>query len=154
MHRFCLISKMRLPLFLALVSIALAGCSSKPKTPPKPPTVKVLRQIHHVGGTHSRTVIHDDLWYQTFDNSLLVMSHSAVTPLKTIALGKDGESGPAVDMLIDPRADRARMFLVIEDDEAVELSLENPRLPTIVSRVSAKSRGIRPRRLSEVDGVV
>jgi hypothetical protein len=142
----------RLGLFLLLTAVVLfpVGCASKPKTPPKPPTVKVLRLTHHVGGTHYRTVVDGNYCYQTFDRRLLVMAAGEVTPLKTIELGKVGQSGPAIDMTLHPRDSGKRLWIVIEDDELLELSLELPQAPVIAKRMAAARLGIRPRRLSMV----
>lgn len=130
----------------------LSGCKSSPKPPPKPPTISVLRIVHHEGGTHYRTLIHDDLWFQTFGHELLVLTGQSAEPIRTISLGKTGETGPAIDLLMHQRDDGRFLYVVIEDDELLQLSLQPPQAPQIVARISAAELGIRPRRLSHVDG--
>lgn len=136
----------------ALVMLpAAGGCSSTPAVPPKPPTIKVLRVVNHFGGTHYRTIIHDGVWYQTFDSSLLVLNPEQLTVVKQVDFGKAGEVGPATDMIIDEA--NKRMFIIIEDDEVIELSLTAPQAPEIVRRLDAAKLGIHPHHLSSVEGV-
>ena len=111
----------------------------------------VFRLVHQLGGTHYRTIVDGGFRYQTFDRSLLVMAPEEVLPLKTMDLGKRGETGPAVDMLLQPLEPAKRLWIVIEDDELLEVSLVLPQAPGIVNRTSAAELGIRPRRLSMVD---
>lgn len=135
----------------SILCVALGGCSSEPKVEPKPPVVKTLKLVHQIGGTHYRGLVHNDQWYQTFDRNLLVMSLDSVVPIKTLELGPRGETGPAVDMVIDQAGN---MFIVIEDDHVLRLSLEVPHSPKETARYSAAQLGIRPRRLSIVGGQV
>jgi hypothetical protein len=139
-------------LLLLMTCVTLLGCNSTPKPPPKPVTVSKLRVVHHLGGTHYRAVTNGEVWYQTFNQQLLVLPLDSVSPLKAIDFGKFGETGPAIDLLMD--ATRQRLFAVIEDDELVELSIETPLSPTIVERISATELGIKPRRLSMIDDEV
>jgi len=143
----------RIPLVgaaLVMMTLNAGGCSSAPKTPPKPPVNSVLKLKHHLGGTHYRTLVRGGVWYQTFGGALLVIDPAQSATLSEIPFGKPGEIGPAVDMVIDDA--QHRMVVVIEDDEVIQLSLIDPRAPVIVSRTSAGTLGIRPRRLSVVDG--
>lgn len=134
---------------LILIALVAAGCSSQPKAPPKPPTKQVFRNIHQAGGTHYRMIVHHGVWYQTFGSSLLVLDTASGAELKRIDFGRVGEIGPAVDLAALDK----RLFVVIEDDEVVELSLELPQVPAITRRIDAGMLGMHPRRLSVVDGV-
>src|SRR5690606_24773586 len=130
-----------------LVILAFAGCASKPRVD-KPPTHRVLRLTHRDGGAHHRTVVHNDVWYQTFGPALLVVNPEHATSLREIELGPEGETGPAIDLIVDHS--RQRLLTIIEDDEIVELSLDAPLSPTIVDRISAQALGIKPRRFSMI----
>lgn len=134
---------------MAILGALLSGCASKPKTPPKPPTQKVFRLTHHLGGTHYRTLVDGNYCYQTFDRNLLVFAAGEVIPLKTIELGPRGQTGPAIDLALSDKPAR-RLWVVIQDDELLELTLDLPQAPSIVNRLSAQRLGIRPRRLSRV----
>ena len=134
---------------LALAMMTLEGCASKPKAPPKPATLRVLRLTHSAGGAHHRTLVHQGTWYQTFGNSLLVVNPATATVIRELELGKLGETGPAVDMALDDMA--KRLLVIVEDDQLVELDLESPDSPTIAKRTSAQELGIRPRRFSKID---
>ncbi len=74
--------------------------------------------------------------------------------MKTIDLGKSGEIGPAIDLSIVDSLDHPRLFVVVEDDEVVELSLKSPQSPEIVDRIAASALGIQPRRLTMIDGTM
>ncbi len=130
--------------------LILPGCSSSPKTPPKPPTRPVLTLKHQLGGTHYRGVLHQGVWYQTFGCSLVLLDPSLGAVMREVELGEPGKIGPATDMLISGD----RLFVVIQDDEVIELSIATPRAPTIAHRWSRQMLGIQPRRLSLVDGIV
>ena len=132
------------------ISILQQGCASKPKAPVQPATVKGLRVTHQLGGAHYRTIMHQGVWYQTFNSKLVIVNPDEATATDEMTFGKPGEIGPAVDMAIDESIQR--MYIVIEDDEVVELSVESPHRPTFLNRYSAQQLGIRPRRLSVVDG--
>jgi hypothetical protein len=140
----CVILKIVL---IAMALVAAQTCSSPPKSPPRTPAVQVLRAVHNVGGAHYRMVIHRGVWYQAFGSSLLVVDPQQATELKRVAFGTFGEIGPAVDLV----AVDNRLWVVIEDDEVVEVSIDVPQLPVIVSRIDAAALGIRPRRLSVVE---
>ena len=96
----------------------ICGCASN-KPPPKPPTQPVLNLANQVGGTHERVVIHQSVWLSTFGPSLIVVDPSTLAARSTIPLGKVGQTGPATDMA----AVGDRLFVVLEDDAVVQLSI-------------------------------
>jgi hypothetical protein len=101
-----------------------------------------------VGGTHYRTLVHQDVCYQTFGPNLLVLPKGEAVPIRKVPLGPEGETGPAVDMTIIGE----RMFLVLQGDALLELSLADPNLPKVEKTIDAARLGIRPRTLSVADG--
>jgi len=139
---------------LAYLAFQLAGCKSTPnpyETPP--PTRSVLDITHHVGGTHYCSLVYDGTWYQTFANTLLVLDDRATvrstesSVIDTIELADFGTKGPAVDMALLGHS----LFIVLERDEVVELSLDDPWSPREVRRLTHTQLGVRPMRLSVVN---
>ncbi len=133
------------PLLLLATISAIVGCAGGPTSARRSePSLQTLRVTHHVGGTHYRTIVAGDVWYQTFGVSLLVLDTSSTQPVQTIELGSIGQTAPATDMLL--RDDR--LYIVQHDQAVVELSLADPWNPRIVTRVDAEELGIEPRLLS------
>ena len=130
-------------LVLAMIT-ALGGCASGPRTDPKELTFDILRVTHHVGGTHYRTIVAKNVWYQTFGVSLLVLDTTNAQVVRTVQLGLIGETAPARDMLLHDD----RLFVVLRDQAVVELSVVDPWNPQIVIRREAAELGIEPRVLS------
>lgn len=137
--------------FLVTAHSALGGCVGGPKsTEPTIETPTTLRVTHHVGGTHYRTIVAGEVWYQTFGVSLLVLDAATAQLAGTIELGAIGETAPATDMLLD----NDRLYVVLRDEAVVELTLADPWNPQITSRVTAEELGIAPRMLSRAAGAV
>jgi hypothetical protein len=137
---------------MVMLGVLGSACSSGPKAPSQGPMSPALRITNHVGGTHYRTIVRGDLWYQTFRSSLLTLNPREASVIKSLELGRSGEVGPAVDMLIDDRSNR--MWIAIEDDEVVEVSLDVPYAPSMLRRISAAALGVRPRRLCALEGEI
>lgn len=95
-------------------------------------------------------MVHDRWWYQTFRSSLLVVDSASAAVIKEVTLGEPGVCGPAVDLAVMPEREIA--WVVIEDDEVIELSLAAPASPSVARRMSAASLSVLPRRLSVVGG--
>lgn len=132
---------------IVLLLLVAIGCKSDPKVPPKPPTKPVLKITHQVGGTHERVIIHKGVWYQVFGSSVQVIDPVTLNARRTVAMGEPGQAGPALDMAIVGE----QMFVVVEDDAVVELSLADPLSPRVVATIPAAKLGIAPRRLSVVN---
>lgn len=131
---------------VGVTALVLAGgCESAPKQT-RTPTRKVLQITNHVGGAHYRTIIRDDIWYQTFSNMLLVIDPFTVQPITEVELGEFGSCGPAVDMAIV----NGDLLVVLEDDRVVHLGLDRPTEPEIIGERFDSELGILPRRLSVV----
>ena len=137
-------------IMVAAVLSFSAGCQSgqKKKRAATVPQNLVLRVTHHLGGTHYRTIIYGEHWYQTFGNQLLVIDPRTARPMHTLDLCEFGACGAAVDMAITDAGD---MYIVLERDEALTLSLDDPARPVIVARRSAEDLRFAPLSLSVVE---
>jgi len=131
-----------------LLTVACTPHATPP--PPKPPSISVLQVRQEVGGTHYRMLVLGGIWYQTYGSTLLVVNPSNAVELKEIKFGKIGEVGPAIDLA----AAGSRLFVVIEDDALVELSIDDPRNPRLLEQHSAGQLGISPHLLSVVNDEV
>jgi hypothetical protein len=135
---------------IAALCAAPCGCASKSKPADQPVTAPVLRVTHQAGGAHFCTIVHQGVWYQAFGSKLLIVDPQEATVTDEMVFGKPGEIGPAVDMAVDEASER--LYIVIEDDEVIELSVDSPQHPIFLGRLTAEQLKIRPRRLSTVDG--
>lgn len=150
----CWKNRFRLMVTLALMVVfsgSVIGCESGQKKKDKkamaPPKLE-LRVTHHLGGTHYRTIIHDGVWYQTFGNQLLIMDPRTARPVNEIELCEFGKCGPALDMAITSDGD---MYIVLERDAVLTLSLDDPSKPVVVARRSYEQLGFEPLSLSVVN---
>ncbi len=128
-------------LFVLATISAIAGCATGPRAQP---SIQSLRVTHHVGGTHYRTIVANNVWYQTFGVSLLVLDTTNAQPVQAIEFGSIGQTAPATDML----RHEDRLYVVLRDQAVVELSLADPRHLQIVNRRDAEELGIEPQLLS------
>lgn len=133
---------------LAWLLLAI-GCAGFGRTdaPPAPAMVEVLRVTHFVGGTHHRTIVTGDLWYQTFGSSLLVLEAGAGRMRTLIELEPIGETGSATDMIMHGD----QLFIVLDRDAVVQLDCADPMHPNIVRTRRKDMLRIAPRRLSVVN---
>ncbi len=133
----------------ALIAAVGSGCAIWSQTAVEPiPTVQTLRITHHAGGTHYKTLVADDVWYQTFGSSLLIIDASSGALISSLELGQIGETGPATDMVLDGTA----LYIVLKDYALVELDCSYLRTPRIVRRLYANQLGVLPQRLSVAGG--
>ena len=142
---------LRLTLLFLLTTAAalwLTGCRSTPPRPEREPAERVVRVTQQVGGTHYRMLMHEGVWYQTFGTDLMILEPRSGRSIRTVSLGRIGEVGPAKDLAIVGE----RMYVVLDRDQVVELSLSEPRNPWIVERYDARALGIEPQRVSAVNG--
>ncbi|TVQ51289.1 MAG: hypothetical protein EA377_12870 [Phycisphaerales bacterium] len=131
----------------AIAAVWLIGCQSTPPRPERAPTERAVRITQQVGGTHYRMLVHEGVWYQTFGTDLLVLEPRSGRSIRKVSLGRVGEVGPATDLAITDE----RMYIVLDRDEVVELSLSEPRNPWVLERYPAQTLGIEPQRLSVVN---
>lgn len=133
----------------ALIAAQVGGCALWNQAIVEPAsTIQTLRVTHHAGGTHYKTIVADDIWYQTFGSTLLVIDADSGEMISSRELGKVGETGPAIDMVIDGTA----LYIVLEDDALVELDCTNLRNPKIVRKMPTAQLGVLPQRLSVAGG--
>ncbi len=136
-------------LILPLLLI-LAGCTSGWKRPPsvKPHTQRLVL-THHTEGSQGPLLVRDDVWYQLAGVELLVLDPRGRL-ISTIELADPGMAGQALDMEVVGDT----MYVLLDDQEVVHLSLEEPMRPWVVDRVSADSLGLSPIGLDMLDGKV
>lgn len=138
-------------LAIALIAVHGSGCASWSQTLAEPqPAGQMLRVTHHVGGTHYKTIVADDVWYQTFGSSLLIIDASSGELISSKELGQIGKTGPATDMVLDGTI----LYIVLEGDALVEVDCSYLRTPRIVRIISADQLGVSPQRLSVAGGEI
>lgn len=144
------------PISFLLGAILLCGCNSLekvyelPEEPPTHPSEDFARITDRHGGTHHRTIVLGQLWYQAYANSLLVLDVHDGRIINTFEPFPFGEAGSIVDMVILGK----RMYLVLDGDAVVELDLADQRSPALRQVKPSHELGIRPRNVSVVDGVI
>ncbi len=148
LHRF---TWFNLPASVALVGaiVLIASCSSTPHTL-STTDGSILRVREHFGGVQERTLTFHRQWLQTFANKLLVLEIPIGRLLHELELGQLGDSGSAVDIITIGN----KIFVVLEDDAVVEISLPERGSPRIVRRWTSDNLKIFPRQLSQVNGQV
>lgn len=137
--------------FALLAAVLVAnGCNSSPRADRRAaaPVEQTVRVTQHVGGMHYRVINHGKVLYQTFGPELLVLEPSSNRLLRTVELGAIGQAGSAIDMLIHDE----RLYVVLDRDEVVEVSVSDPETPRVLSREPADALGILPRQLSVAEG--
>ncbi len=145
-------------LLFALLGAALCatGCDSMqsmlelPDEPPAYPSQDSLLSDNHHGGTHHCSLVSGRIWYQTFDNELLVLDVVDGGDIVSVEPLAFGDAGALVDMVIHGQL----MYLVADGDAVIEMDLENQRLPRVGRIIPSSMLGIRPRHVSVLDGEV
>lgn len=132
----------------AMMAVLGSGCAILGQTLEPAEAASKLRVTHHVGGTHYTTIVADDVWYQTFGSSLLIIDASSGELISSKELGQIGETGPARDMVLDGTI----LHILLEGDGLVEVDCSYLRTPKIVRKLSADQLGILPQRLSLAGG--
>ncbi|MCH2141832.1 MAG: hypothetical protein MK077_02380 [Phycisphaerales bacterium] len=135
--------------FLLLAS-TLTACTSvwkRPKTA-KPHTQQLVID-HATEGSQGPCVVHDDLWYQLSGLQLLVLDDQGRV-ISTTDLAPAGTFGDAVDM--ERLGDT--MFVLLDDHQVVQVSIDVPMRPVVVGRIPASMIGLAPYGLSLLDGRV
>ena len=131
-----------------LLVVVLAGCFDntyvkEDRTDRRPKTLKVTSQV---GGTHDCVLVRDRLWYVGFGPKLLVLEGRGGKDARSEPAGEMGRVGPVCDLAMW----RGDLVGVIRRDGVLRWDLSVPRQPLLVDRVTSKSLGIRPHRLSVV----
>ncbi|MBL9149452.1 MAG: hypothetical protein JNM94_12245 [Phycisphaerae bacterium] len=116
---------------------------------PRPDPVLVVR--NHVGGTHHRVLVRGYVWYATFANNLLTIDSESGTVVTNLELMPFGSCGGATE-IAQPSEDL--VYILLDGTAVCEVSLANPRSPTVVARRHANEIGFAPRAISAVDGEV
>ena len=136
---------------VAIVSLFFLACCESvhdlPEIPPEYPTEDTGKITDHRGGTHHRTMVEGQIWYQTYGSELLVLDAHDGSELYRIEPIAFGESGALVDMAILDK----RMYVVSSGDAVIELDLEDQRRPAVRQIRPASDLGIRPRSVAVID---
>lgn len=138
-----------------LAVFAALGCNTDPpgtpvfdeeelKLPPKPQVMRVTKSF---GGTHRQSVIDGGVWFQSFENRLILMDAQSGSELIDIELAPRGTTGVVSDFVLTP--DLA--YAVLENDAVLELDLSVVRDPKLVRRWGRPELGILPRAVSVID---
>ena len=135
-------------LAIALIAVLGWGCAVGSQLGHPVPATQMLRVTHQAGGTHYKTIVADDVWYQTFGSSLLIIDAISGDLISSLELGSFGQPGPATDMVLDGTA----LYIVLEDDALIELDCSYLRSPRIVRKMSATHLGVLPQSLSIAGG--
>ena len=103
---------------------------------------------HSVGGTHWRTFVDNETWFQGFGPTLLVLSTKNGAVLDKLVCFPVGKSGALVD-LVKYQGD---LIAVLDRTAVVRIDRTNPSALMVVETIKEKALGIRPESLSVVDG--
>jgi hypothetical protein len=141
-----------------LAAFAALGCNTDPPGTPVfdeeqlklPPKRQVMRVTKSFGGTHRQSVIDGGVWFQSFENRLILMDAQSGSELIDIELAPRGTTGVVSDFALTP--DLA--YAVLENDLVLELDLSVVREPKPVRRWGRPELGILPRAVSVIDGQV
>lgn len=151
-------SARRAGLALALAAGLAGACSTAPpgtpvideeeaKLPPKPKTLCVTSSF---GGTHRVTKIEGGVWYQSFENRVLLLDSQTGSEIIDLELAPRGTTGVVSDFLVDG----TRLLAVLEDDWVMELDVTNVPATKAIARWGRAQLGIRPRWISSVGGQI
>lgn len=111
---------------------------------------RVLEVVNHHGGTRRVTLVHEDVWYQSFGPEIEIIDAGDGLRISAIESAPWGEIPPISDMVIAGD----ELVVVHARDRVVRYTLENPRRPIPVAETAADVLGIEPLFLSLVDGAV
>ena len=103
---------------------------------------------HSVGGTHWRTFVDNETWFQGFGPTLLVLSTKNGAVLDKLVCFSVGKSGALVD-LVKYQGD---LIAVLDRTAVVRIDRTNLSALMIVETIKEKALGIRPESISVVDG--
>ena len=138
---------------LACMSLLVVGCESMlelDEIPPSFPAHDAVEVTNRFGGTQYRTIVRGRLWYQTFENELLVLDTHDGAVITRIEPYPFGTHGALVDMVVDDD----RLYLVCEGDAVLEFDLTDQRNPVQRQIRPSRELGLSPRHVSVVDGDV
>ena len=103
---------------------------------------------HSVGGTHWRTLVYKETWFQGFGPNLLVLSSKNGVVLDKLACFPVGKSGALVDLVVY----QGDLIGVLDRTAVVRIDRTNPTALMVIESMKEKTLGIRPESLSVVDG--
>ncbi|MDZ4755064.1 MAG: hypothetical protein SGJ11_11295 [Phycisphaerae bacterium] len=120
---------------------------------PKPPPVLLI--VHHVGGTHHRSLVRGSIWFATFGASMLVISADSGVVLQSLDLMPYGTSGPITELVPMASTEGAERLVALLDGTAVMIvSLADPVMPVVESTRRSNEIGFAPRHVSVVNNEI
>ena len=140
-HRTSPILSIFVTVLLFIACICQVGCLEYKIEKSERPETRHLEVRHEAHGTSYSTVVDEDLWYVTQGNRLLVLDPITGRQISETDLGRGGETGPAVDLIVTP----SDIYVVMRDTGIVELGRTDPRRPWIENRWDVEALGIEPR---------
>lgn len=112
--------------------------------------VRRMRVTSHVGGTHRALVVRDGVWFQSFENRMLLMDAATGAEFADLELAPRGTTGAVGSFALYGD----RLYCVLDEDEVVEVDVAIPRDPRVIDRWGVAELVVKPRRVSVVDGEV
>jgi hypothetical protein len=111
---------------------------------------RVLEVLDHHGGTRRTTLVHDDVWYQSFGPEIEVVDARDGLRITAVEVAPWGEIPSISDMVLAGD----ELIAVHARDRVVRYALDNPRRPLLVEEIDAATLGIEPLFASVEDGRV
>ncbi len=120
------------------------------------PRTTELRVVAHQGGLHRGMLLVDDIWYQGFGSTLLMLEPKSGAELASAELAPAGTTGGIVCIAIPPASNEqpAPIIAVLDGDAVVVLDRTNPSRPEESARYTTREIGFRPREVSCAGGRV
>ncbi|MFO0963077.1 MAG: hypothetical protein U0625_09240 [Phycisphaerales bacterium] len=133
----------------ALAAIALTGAGCVPGYVPEDRTDRRPRELQvtaHAGGTHHRTLIENNRWFQSLGNAVLVIDPVNGRELGRVEVMPFGESGSVTDMVVSGDT----LFAICDRTAIAEIDVTEAASPKVMAIRDAKSLGLEPRLVSKV----
>ncbi|MBC8522902.1 hypothetical protein H8D29_03145 [PVC group bacterium] len=106
-----------------------------------------LQLYHSVGGATNTLLIDGDYWYQGVGDRLLVLDKRSGKQVAMIQVSLHRAAGVCSDIIVQD----GRLWVLLDGQEVVEMTVSEGAAPTVVTRTSAAELGIIPRGLSVVE---
>lgn len=133
------------------VAMCMAGCT--PTYVPEDRAdrrERILNIDSHVGGTHYRTLVQGEYWFQAFANQVLVLSPVDGRTIAEVAVHPWGQGGAVVDMAIDGTT----LWAVTDRTALTAVDIRDPTQVVVGESFTAHDLGIEPRHVSLAGGEV
>lgn len=105
-----------------------------------------MRVTSAFGGTHRKSLVEGAVWYQSFENRMLLLDPRSGAELVDIEFAPRGTTGVVSDFELVG----SRLWVVLEDDWLLDVDVSTPREPKVAARWGRADLGIRPRFVSAI----